>query len=343
LYFVGFLALSLVYSSSRLDGLRLVLKVAYPVLIFFVVIKFSTTLHEVESALRYWIGGGLVATAVGATKYLIGDSKEFTLTGDFRYSSGLLHASPFSMYMFALFALCYVVWRASGRWGYAALASLFGLQALMAQTRITWAAIVVSLFIYEAWMGKGLRSVLRAAGLAAGIGACLVYLVWHSTELQRRFFSTEAGAPGSLEEVVESLNVSGRNLVWAETYNDYQSHNLWVGQGAGSSTSSLYRVFGEPFVPHNEYLRVVHDTGLVGLLLFLGGIVGLFRLLHSLLLNRTGAEQRLFIGLAVMLLTGYVIEAITDNPLDYYLVYSQYVFYAVGVATQLVFSTGAQR
>jgi O-antigen ligase len=341
LYFVGFLALSLVYSSSRLDGLRLVLKVVYPVLIFLVTVKVIKTPREIEAALRYWVAGGLLATLIGAALFLIQGSAGFVLGGDFRYSSGLLHPSPFSMYMFALFGLCYALWRAERGGHYGILAVVFGVQALMAETRITWAAMAVGVLVIEASKGKGARNIVRAVGGIVCAGVAFSYALQHSIGLQHRFFGGEFDPSGSFLEIVQNVNSSGRNVVWALTFGDYWSHNRWIGQGAGSTGPLLSRVFEAAGVPHNEYLRVLHDTGIVGLVLFLIGTIGLFRFLRGLLLKSSIMQQKLFVTVALALLAGYVVLGISDNPLDYYLILSQYVFFAMGIAMAVIQGDGA--
>src|SRR5258708_16181091 len=329
-FFLGFLGFSLVYSGARLEGLRLLFKLAYAVLIFLVTSRSVKTPREVTSAVGCWVAGGIVATLLGGLTYLFRGPAAFITSEDFRYSSGLLHQSPFSMYMFALFALCYSIWRTRGARGYAALALLFGLQAMIAETRITWAAVAVSLLIFESTMGKG-RRIVRAAGLAGGMVTILLYMVWHSTGLQYRFFSMQFDPQSSAGELIQNLNVSGRNFVWAGVYENFLSHSLWFGQGVGSSGAFLAAYLPDQAVPHNEYLRVLHDGGVIGTVLFLTGLVGLFGLLRSLLVNCIAVEQRMFVRLSLMLFFGYLVMAMTDNPFDYYLVFTQYVFFAMAV------------
>lgn len=336
LYFVGFLALSLLYSSSRLEGLRMVLKVAYPVLIFFVTIKIIKTEREIDSAVQYWIAGGILATLIGVAMFLVRGSTGFMWGGDFRYSSGLLHASPFSMYMFALFGLCYGLWRAGRGGRYGRLALIFGVQALMSETRITWVAMVIGVLVIEGLLGKNTRRLMRVAGVTVAVVVVFFYVMQHSIGLQRRFFGSELDPSSSLLDLAQNVNVTGRNLVWAVVYGDYWSHNRWIGQGAGSSARFLAGAFEESGIPHNEYLRVLHDTGAVGLVLFLAGIIGLFRLLQSLLGKSVTEQQRLCVGVALFILIGYIVIAITDNPLDYYFFFSQYVFFALGLATAVI-------
>ena len=220
------------------------------------------------------------------------------------------------------------------------LAVVFGVQALMAETRITWVAMAVGVLVIEGLMGKGTRSLIRAAGAIISAGVLLFYVMQQSIGLQHRFFGGEFDPSASLFDIAQNVNVSGRNLVWALTFWDYWSHNHWIGQGAGSSAQLLSDVFEEAGVPHNEYLRILHDTGVIGLALFLIGVIGLFHLLRSLLHKSITIQQRLFVTLALALLGGYIVIAISDNPLDYYFIFSQYVFFSMGIAAAVTQKDG---
>ena len=333
LAFVAFLALSLSYSSARMDGLRLVLKITYPILIFLLALRFLKTKEEINSALRYWIAGGVVATFSGTALYTLRGAEAFLSWGDFRYSSGLIYYSAFSMYMFSLFVLTYGIWRTGGNKAYGALALLFGFQAVATETRITWAAVLVAFLVLEGTKGRGMRRLLRVIGMAGVLGLASFYLVWHLPQLQRRVFGTEDEQPLSPTESLGQLNLSSRGELWAALYEDYLAHNRLLGQGAGSNMIVIRRGFEEGVAaPHNEYLRVLHDAGIVGLLLFLAGIVTLFVFFRSLLRTSVRAQQRLFVRISLALLAGYAIMAITDNPFDNYLVFSQFVFFMMALA-----------
>jgi len=333
LVFVGFLALTLTYSSARLDGLRLVVKMIYPVLIFFVTIRFLRKPKQMDSALNYWITGGVIATVIGILMYTFRGPSAFMWGDDLRYSSGLIKASPFSMYMMALFFICYAAWRTTGKHRYVPLVFLFGLQAMIAQTRITWGALLVGLLVLELSIQRKSGKLLRAPLAVGALALILGCLVWSSPQLQHRFFSNEFDPRASALDLIQNLNLSGREAVWGIVYVDYLSHSPWLGQGPGTSEAFLrdYDPFGSG-VPHNEYLRLLHDTGLIGVSLFLIGLGGLFRFHFVLRRWVVSPRQSMFSATALALLVGYVIEAITDNPLDYYLLFSQYVFFTLGLA-----------
>ena len=89
--------------------------------------------------------------------------------------------------------------------------------------------------------------------------------------------------------------------MWAATIESARHHPL-VGQGLGSSQDLIERLFGLAH-PHNDYLRLWHDLGLVGLLLLVS-VTGLMLLalretaaMGVLLAAHLGAVMALFITL----------------------------------------------
>ena len=330
---VIFAAFTLLYSIARLDGLRLVLKLAYPIFIFLLALRFLDTEAQVKSALRYWIAGGILATIGGAAAFVVMGIQFFIYNGDIRYSSGLIYYNAFSIYMFTLFTLCYALWRNGRGRGYGALALLFGLQGFASETRITWLALFVAVLLIEATQKARQLKIMRIIGVACLLIASASYVVLQSRELQIRIFRSELDSHASATDTAGHLDLSSRGLVWALIFADYWTHDLWIGQGAGSSLPVLREKFPpEVAAPHNEYLRMLHDAGMVGLLLFVAALIALFLWVRKLLVDCKDHRQRLFARIAMALLTGYAIIAVTDNPFDYYLVFSQYVFFALALA-----------
>jgi hypothetical protein len=337
--YVGFLAIlgsTLLFSPSRIDGLRIVLKVLYPFLILLASLVFLKTREDIWSAVRYWIAGGITASVIGLALLVVRGSQSLVVDGDFRYTSGLTHSNPYSMYMLMLFLLCYSIWRKLGNTGYGWLALVFSIQAVLCNSRITWAATLLGVTLLEASWGKGLKKWMRTVTLSASATAALILMIWCTPTLQQRVFSDgfDSGAPAA--EMAANINTAGRLVLWHELFEDYWEHNRWIGQGAGSSDNFL-RSYGEiGIVPHNEYLRILHDAGVVGLASFVVATTALFVLLRFLITGPLGGTATaLFIQVAVAGLGAYLVECLTDNPLQYYLEFTQYVFFLIGVSIVL--------
>lgn len=87
---------------------------------------------------------------------------------------------------------------------------------------------------------------------------------------------------------ISSVNSTGRTSFWMVTWESWRS-SPFIGLGLGSSSDLMQRVFdGKVDHPHSEPLRLVHDTGLVGLVFASIGLLGtLWSLFNRFLLNRS--------------------------------------------------------
>ncbi|BAD77599.1 hypothetical conserved protein [Geobacillus kaustophilus HTA426] len=60
-----------------------------------------------------------------------------------------------------------------------------------------------------------------------------------------------------------------RLYLWEHMFNEVKK-NLVFGRGLGSSNAFVGSIYPDmPYAPHNEYLRLLYETGIIGLLLFL--------------------------------------------------------------------------
>jgi O-antigen ligase len=113
------------------------------------------------------------------------------------------------------------------------------------------------------------------------------------------------------------INVSGRASMWATVIDSAQRHPL-IGQGLGTSQLAIADAF-ELGHPHNDYLRLWHDLGVVGLLLFVASLV---RWLGRVFADwRAAARDRHPLAplklSATLALLGLLLAAITDNAIIY--------------------------
>jgi len=154
---------------------------------------------------------------------------------------------------------------------------------------------VPRLFRIAAWAAAGLVS----AGLA----------VTKIGPLHDRFL----GGDQAVEYHGIRYNTSGRTELWSFTWRLAHDHLLFGG-GPGDAQNHVTAQFGVRIShPHNDYLRLLNDVGVVGLALFL---IGLMLLLRATWIRgrRTGAPLHwaAFLGLL-----GVALAAITDNALIY--------------------------
>lgn len=177
-------------------------------------------------------------------------------------------------------------------------------------------ATVVAVIIFclsWAFRGPALHRGRRIVGLL-GVGALSsVLLVLALPSLRDRFLIGNGSGDERLKVHGLSLNTSGRSQIWAYTW-DLALRHRWLGAGPGAAENAINRRFyGFIAHPHDDYLRLFDDLGLLGLALFLVGMAILMRRIwvRACVLNRPVHSA------AFLAILAFAACAVTDNPIVY--------------------------
>ena len=171
------------------------------------------------------------------------------------------------------------------------------------------AALLVMLLTYALVSGT-LRGHLRLSVIVVGLVVAAVFVLSPIGEERLAAFtnidfSGAAGERNSLEWRV------GR---W-RTLLELGAESPAFGLGYGASTSGSLLPGGYP--PHNEYIRVLVDTGIVGLLIAVVVVVAAFAWLRKIIRTNTDLIARRLAGLVTALLVGLLVSALTENTFTY--------------------------
>lgn len=165
-------------------------------------------------------------------------------------------------------------------------------------------------FLHKPALGK--RLLLLGAG-----GATFLAFLTFSPNVQDRWINNPGDrafvltAPDSADKQAPGifLNTSGRAKVWSALYVEALDTAPFLGNGAGFSGQFVKEAFGWPH-PHNEYLRLLADHGVIGLLLL--GLSTIFLLLFFLRQHKSLSAER-FIGVGSV--SAPVLLSVTALPL----------------------------
>ena len=131
-------------------------------------------------------------------------------------------------------------------------------------------------------------------------------------------------------DIDKLIYTSGRSALWRQVYREFVEQAPLVGKGIGSTDSWLeMRKKGKL---HSEYLRILCDTGIIGLFLYLGAIFQFYILLIRNYFNSNDHTVRVYSARALAGLTFYLVTLATDNSLNYISEFSLYVFTFVAFA-----------
>lgn len=148
------------------------------------------------------------------------------------------------------------------------------------------------------------KNFLSRIPIALGILSFLGYLMISISSLRDRFFAV--GDRGDIFGI--SLNTNGRAQVWDFLVAGIQNH-LVLGQGIGQAQISISSRFVSIVEPHNDYLRLTYDLGLVGLMLWLFAIARMVVIIkNEKFLSRSVLSMSFFLPLSF---------AFSDNPFIY--------------------------
>jgi O-antigen ligase len=194
-------------------------------------------------------------------------------------SEALIGARSWALYALLGLGLLLGRWAHGSRtdfWLAAGLLVLVGLS--LSRTAL---AVGVLLFPLARLRSFSFRDIKRVA-IIGGIAACGLYgLIISVDALHSRFLGSS-----SIEDYLSgnaSVDSSGRFEAWVLTFNSF-TESPWLGKGPGTANDLNGVVLAdrrgdsqwELAHPLNEYLRFLHDEGVLGLSLVLAGCVLLF-------------------------------------------------------------------
>ena len=222
---------------------------------------------------------------------------------------------------YALFALLGVSFFAA-RWALGFRASLWTAAALillvavsLSRTALVTAILLLPLSRLQSFSRRNLKRLLGLGVLACITLYCLVFSI---DALRQRFVGDN-----TVQDYVSgeaTVDTSGRLAAWGVTLVSYVD-SPWIGKGPGSANDLIDDVLARLEIGHplNEYLRFLHDEGLVGLLLFLLGFGQLLRLCWRAYAQSLARESpdAVFHLATLLALFAALITMLTDNTASY--------------------------
>jgi O-antigen ligase len=181
---------------------------------------------------------------------------------------------------------------------------------LLSLSRSAMAAELV-LFALARFDLRNFRGWLIAIGAIVVTLALAFSAVFFYAPLHHRFFHGDKATVAGV-----SINVTGRDALWSANWGWFQNRPI-IGHGAGAAdrmTSALPN-HGAGH-PHNDYLRLLVDYGIVGFALWMAAWLSLLRLTwrrwQAVRGTRVFAEQ--IHAAAFLVLIGIGLTMIVDNP-----------------------------
>ena len=287
------------HSPDILEGMRLLLKLMVPYFIF--TLAADASLKDMEK-----LNGALAFVLLLHFPFVIETLLKWFGTLDLQRDIPRVQALSggrviFGTFMCLIFVLFYYKWKRMPRSGSRAMlvfSILAAVGVILSGTRIAWFALLIA-FI-------ALGGLKKARSIAVFSLIALMLILAFLPVLQQRTGISVADGRISFTGIGAGTAVH-RFSVWTWLWEEKISRRIITGYGLGS-TLGIVGPLGMDY-PHNEYIRVTLELGLIGLVLFCVSFVYL-----SGYLFRKHRKTLILLPIAV-----FLIMCLADNTLSNYL------------------------
>ena len=327
--FLAWAVVTLSYSWAPLDGVRFLMKLAYPFLLFTIVLGLVEKREELE-----WLGTAIMVGAAVTTLFLnplyqLGGGVVQDAVLGARIGGVGIYVAPWSFYLLIMLIMALVRFSTRRQLRYMVLAGVC----------VVWIALALSRTALLAGLGAlaliGVHSAVverdyRLLNTVVLIGTVLALAIVPS--FLQKTFGHVVPTPGEILALLqdpltlfEHVRLSGREEFWPVIFLYFLGSPV-IGLGLGTTTFIMETQLPEAAggVVHNEYLRLATETGIIGLGIFALAVIAWARGVawasfrsEPWVLEWTLAALG---ALAVWAVTG-----LADNSIDYYAPVSQYV------------------
>jgi O-antigen ligase len=321
--FIMFISVSLVWAPSALYGLRTIVKL---VALFLLMVAVAITIDD-EKKLNTFLNVITVSCLLSALiaifcqlKGMNPDSK-LTLPGS---SPAVFSANMLVGFIISLNKKNSSTVRKS------ILVVFYMAVIIAADTRITITAMFVILSVFGFLKMRGVFKVVLPV---ASVSAFLMLFLMVDKFRNRMFLGTKSVSLDSQQGVNHAMGHlagSGRFAAWDQVLDRYFYPNMLTGSGIGTTQNYYYSSHLKIGAIHSEYVRLLAETGLIGISLFLLSMCLFFLTIRKNMKLTEGDKSKYLI--AACSVFAYLTFMATDNAFDYVSQFGFYIFGLVGVA-----------
>jgi O-antigen ligase len=283
------IGVSLAYSPGPISGFKDAIKLGSAVIATLLIVATAPRAKHLKGILVAFIASSLLPMVVAIWQFAHGTGQAFSGHGGLRIQSVFDHPNHFGTYLVVVLTAVVGLWgqvQGAARRVVETIGAIAFVFMILSLSRSAWmmAGIIILVLGWRRWK-------LLGAGAAVG-GAVLLFM---PRVLQRLTDVVDTGG------VANSADI--RLEIWSFALPLWEQHPI-LGQGWGAFNSLANGLYA-----HNDYLRVLIETGLIGLIVFL---VVLWKLVQQSVRVARGRKDfpRAFLGLALSFI---VLTMITNN------------------------------
>lgn len=324
--YISFLILcaaSLTYTTDFVVGLRFFTRLTSPFIFYLMVVNEIDIDKDRDNMVRCIFFSSVIPIIFGLYQFITGHGNADT-HGFLRVYGSFGHPNTYSFYLLFLFCVGYTLFlspRTKQKAPLALFVIIVFLLLLVTYCRIAWIAfLVIFVFLnyryHKKWMTIPLVFIIPL----------FIYLF--------------PSIPARVEDVAQvfkgndilntNISIGWRFNAWLYLLTKIPEHPF-IGHGLREVTSMMQELYNVQISPHNGYLGILYDTGLIGFLSFLF-VIYIMMAIGKHLMEKI-REGILFDNASIYLscLAAFVIILGSDNLFEYYNVALYFwVFFAIG-------------
>ncbi len=328
LLYIVWLVIGLSYSPAPGYGFRVILKYLYPLLIMLFA---SATVRDKEVFLKAGLGARLVAI-ISIPVLMIPMLNWILFPGVFWYgTASAIHYITMCVFSVALF------YYTDEKRKNLLLCVLFMLPCMVwvFRTSIMGTTLALMTFFFFKYKLKSLPVIL-------GIVLLAVVAVFTIPTLKEKMFKDSENV--SIEQLQrgeiskDDIESNARFAMWEDLQGRFYNGKELMGSGIGSVQNYMYSnvVFGGLKVPHNDYVQISCDSGIIGVVLYLLAVFAI--IVHSFVVYQkyTDVSIKMCAIVAGSSIAGVALTMYTDNVVNYSMATLSYPFGFYGMMLGLI-------
>lgn len=298
-FLVATLPTNLLFSLDKVVGFKDWVGTASAVVLFILIASIFTTRKNIRLLLAALVLSSIPPLIVGFYQLFTGTGNLQT-AGFNRIQATFSHPNSYAIYLMMLLLLCIpLLLEAKKDWlrlGLGALCVAMVASLIFTYARAPWIDLLV---------GLAILSFVRYRKLLLLAPAGVVLLLVFIPSILERFQEASGFSEGQ-------GSMFFRVEMWRYLLPKFYTNPI-VGNGLGSFAVFAEEGLGYFYLPHNDYVRLLVDTGVVGLVSYLAALYGLARGSIRSYLTQTDELFKLLALVMVTVIAAYLLGGFTEN------------------------------
>lgn len=306
--YIIWIVIGLSYSAYPMYGFRVLLKYLYPILVMIIA---SAVVRHPETFLKAGFGARLIAIISIIVFFIPGLKNVFP--GVFWYGT----ASAINYIAICIFSLA-LYYHGGKDWKDLFFTGLFMLPCILWGFRTSIMGTTLALIIFFFFRYK-----IKSLPIIVGVLLLFTFSIFFIPSIKEKMFNKDKSLTQlqSKKISIDDIDSNGRFAMWEWSLKRFFNEKELIGSGTGNLQGIFYTE-KHPFLPmricHNDYVQIICDSGIIGLILFGGSFITLIGHCFRVYQNKQYAHYiHICAIVAASSATGMLLTMYTDNVINY--------------------------